>query len=126
MSKACILAATAVALALSAIQTVAAAASGAYLSQTCGKAVQHLKTGHTDSPVDAAQCVGFVQGVTDGYATAISLYTGIAIYCEPPGVTLQQRVLITEKYLNSHPEVINQEASSLVLVAMREAFPCER
>ena len=47
-------------------------------------------------------------------------------YCPPLGnrVNYGQFVSIVKKYLNDHPERLHETAASLVLRAIRGAFPC--
>ena len=60
-------------------------------------------------------CAGYVAGVTE--ATQ-------ALFCFPPGVTKRQIRDVAVTYLNNHPERLHLLAPSLVINAMRNAFPC--
>jgi len=61
-------------------------------------------------------CAGYVGGVID---------TTHALFCFPPEVTKRQIINITIVYLHDHPEKLHLFAPSLVIKAMRAAFPCK-
>ncbi|MGH8322003.1 MAG: Rap1a/Tai family immunity protein [Gammaproteobacteria bacterium] len=46
--------------------------------------------------------------------------------CMPSPVSLNQMALITSKFLETHPESLTKPASSLVLDAFSEAWPCSK
>ena len=61
-------------------------------------------------------CAGYVGGVVD---------TSHAMFCFPPEVAKRQIINITIMYLRDHPENLELFAPSLVIKAMRAAFPCK-
>jgi hypothetical protein len=61
-------------------------------------------------------CAGYVGGVID---------TSYALFCFPPEVTKRQIINITIMYLHDHSEKLHLFAPSLVIKAMRAAFPCK-
>ena len=61
-------------------------------------------------------CAGYVGGVID---------TSYALFCFPPEVTKRQIINIFIMYLRDHPEKLHLFAPSLVIKAMRAAFPCK-
>lgn len=101
------------------------AESGSKLLTSCRPAVERMNGGTASDPMQAMFCIAYVRGVTDSYETIKDVYPQVGVYCEPYGVNTEQRIRITHKYLETHPEILHQEASSLVLVALREAFPCK-
>ena len=60
-------------------------------------------------------CAGYVGGVID---------TSHAMFCFPPEVTKRQIINITIMYLHDHSDKLELFAPSLVIKAMRAAFPC--
>jgi hypothetical protein len=60
-------------------------------------------------------CAGYVGGVID---------TSHALFCFPPEVTKRQIINVAIMYLHDHPEKLALFAPSLVIKAMRAAFPC--
>jgi len=61
-------------------------------------------------------CAGYIGGVID---------TSHAMFCFPPDATKRQIINITIMYLRDHPEKLGLYAPSLVINAMRAAFPCK-
>lgn len=72
---------------------------------------------NSESPANQGLCLGYVMGVTD-----VNLRDKI---CTPSGVTIGQLQSITIKYLNDYPDRLHYSADSLVLDALRKAFPCK-
>jgi len=70
-------------------------------------------------------CVGYVAGFVNGYDTG--RIGGSAnqkqIYCWPEQATYSQGVDIFLGYLKSHPASRHMDASILLTVALREAYP---
>ena len=60
-------------------------------------------------------CAGYVGGVID---------TSHALFCFPPDVTKRQIINVAIIYMRDHPEILQMFAPSLVIKAMRAAFPC--
>jgi hypothetical protein len=71
---------------------------------------------------DAEKCLFYVAGVVDGYSVA----SGTSRICLPKdgSVTYTQMALIVSKYLNDHPEILNNDPEYLILDALYKAFPC--
>ena len=63
-------------------------------------------------------CLGYVLGV---HEIAVDNSPG---YCILTGVTNNQLVLVFAKYLKDNPAELHIEATTLVLMAFSEAFPC--
>jgi len=57
-------------------------------------------------------------------ARIIKLSNTILGFCTPDNVTNEQSALVVTKYLQDHPEKLNEEDGSLVLDAFRAAWPC--
>ena len=60
-------------------------------------------------------CAGYIIGVFDSFEGE---------HCAPAGVTIIQVHDVVKKYVDGHPEVRHLDATSLVLTALRRAFPC--
>lgn len=70
------------------------------------------------------KCLTYIQAVNDAHNTFVKYKEFGAYYCLPYGTTYDQLGKIIYKYLNEHPEKIKQTASSSVLDALKESFPC--
>lgn len=78
------------------------------------------------------QCVSYIAGVVDGIDTLITSLRLLhpfnnaypQLYCLPPGTAATTLVLPTVDYLQKHPATRQYGASSEVLLALKQAFPC--
>ncbi len=61
-------------------------------------------------------CAGYIGGVID---------TSHALFCFLPDTSKRQIINITIMYLHDHPEKLHLFAPSLVIKAMRAAYPCK-
>jgi hypothetical protein len=78
-------------------------------------------------PDKVANCTGYVIGVLDALAT-VREAEGSAIaerFCVPSKLLSGAVTEVFARYLLAHPEQRKFTASSLVLMAMIEAFPCK-
>lgn len=60
-------------------------------------------------------CLGFIEGVSS-----------LVEDCEGPNVTLGQEIKVVLKYMDDHPEQLDQNAATLVRRALMNAFPCKK
>ena len=70
-------------------------------------------------------CTGYVagtRGAIDTWKTWENIDSGI---CVPKEVSLGQSIKVVVKYLEANPDKLHLSASSHVLNAFAEAFPCE-
>ncbi len=71
---------------------------------------------------DTGHCMGVVQAVTD----MLTLYQDkLPIkFCMPGNITYGQSVRIVTKYMLDHPVDLNAHDSIIVLLALKDAYPC--
>ena len=76
----------------------------------------------------AAFCLGFLNGAVDVYAGAKSAGRPQVLFCLPPGERPTPKAVraIFLGYAAAHPEQLGQPAVDVVLLALRQAFPCGR
>jgi len=68
----------------------------------------------------------FKSGLFKGYVGGVvDLGNGI-LFCTTTGVTRGQFTAVVAKYLKNNPEKWNDSADSIVVDAMKEAFPCKK
>lgn len=110
------------------LSTTGAFADGKTFLRKCLNAEQFLaleKMQETTSDLDAAFCVGMIQGVNN---TMILLNNSIDIIyraCWPKGgITNEQGVRIVVKYLKENPNILHQHEVALIMLAFLEAFRC--
>lgn len=65
-------------------------------------------------------------GICRGSFQMIQRFAGTTFaVCSSPNSTMSQYVRIFDKYVTTHPERLNDDAATVVLDALREAFPCK-
>ena len=83
-------------------------------------------TTNAQEALDTGQCQGYLMATSDTYNTWRSQgFISSDVYCMPHRVTVGQLERIVVKYLEARPEELHMSASSLVLTAYMQAFPCE-
>ena len=85
------------------------------------KLLQHCQ-GDT---VNFMVCQGYVMGVVDATNSWKSVGDVDPGYCLPPGIQLQQLVQVAVAGLQASSTVLEEEASGLVIISLRAAFPCD-
>ena len=78
------------------------------------------------------QCVSYIAGVVDGIDTLITSLRLLhplngaypRLYCLPPGTAATSLVAPTVDYLQKYPGTLHYGASSEVLLALKQAYPC--
>jgi hypothetical protein len=87
---------------------------------------------------ERAECIGYVEGVLDVADFEGIFYHGrynlhsfeggpphyVDEWCQPWGVTSQQAVDVVTMFLRDNPQIRHNRASTLVVQAMKKAFPC--
>jgi len=97
-------------------QAVNAFSSGNELWTVCGSTA--------DGPPTEG-CLAYVIGSYDGqYVLRTSAHLPAQV-CLPAGVTRGQLTDVVRRYLSRNPEGRQYTASSIVWIAIREAFPCQ-
>jgi hypothetical protein len=90
------------------------------------------KRGTAQQLADGAQCQGLIFGVLD-YSDAVASRFNTLFYCLPGAkdgggrskITLDQVIRIFVQYMDKNPQRLHESATSLLLHALAEAFPCK-
>jgi Rap1a immunity proteins len=77
------------------------------------------------SASDQAPCYAYVAGVVDTLRM-LSYKTAGGFFCAPQGTPGEKYVSVTTTYLSVHPEGLKYNAADEVMIALMQAFPCER
>ncbi len=106
---------------------VSAQLEGELLEQFCRKAMRGVQADVPPQDIEGAfalaACTFYVAGIID--------YAGMApggnrLFCLPPsGISREQVVRIYLRHLDRHPEDLHYTARTILIVAMRTAFPCD-
>lgn len=68
----------------------------------------------------------FKAGLFKGYVGGVVDLGNGVLFCTTTGVTRGQFTAVAAKYLRNNPEKWNKSADSIVVEAMKEAFPCKK
>ena len=77
--------------------------------------------------IESSICGAYVHGVIDGMFIADIRSAIGQRWCPPEAQvpSVEQSVLIVQKYLHDHPDKLNDAAGILAAVALYQAFPCK-
>jgi hypothetical protein len=72
-------------------------------------------------------CLGYLVGFMDGIEVQSSIRQSPKIYCSPEdGISTEQVRRIVIKFMKEHPKELHGSARTLVLLALKDAFPCKQ
>ena len=99
--------------------------TGADMYESCTHALNGLnKTGAYDDHRFGV-CAGYVAGIVD-FHTVVTTVEAIPddMFCLPENITTAQVIRVVTKYLENNPEKHHDLAGYLVVLALRESYPC--
>jgi len=112
------------AVAITAAATVAAVTAAPSTAQIMPmRASGRTLSGLCDASRDA--CVAYVVGAVDAYAATQWVNGARLPFCLPAGVTNEQLTQASLRSIRQHPERIDANAATLVVLALRDAYPCQ-
>jgi hypothetical protein len=91
--------------------------NGTTLLANCAHAARDDADPTAPLPSEDGFCYGYILGVEDA-----SGHT----HCRPEGTTMIQNVRVVVKWLRDHPERLHERADTLILQALKTAFPCKQ
>jgi len=103
--------------------------SGTSFYDQCGTTEEDLERRNTPENLQNGFCLGYVAGITQGVDSSEVIHhvkTSEKVFCLPDGVTNIQKVRVIRKYIRNHPEEAQNPAQGQALMALREAFPCDK
>lgn len=101
----------------------AVATSGNELSEQCQALIKDPTP--PSKYFASGMCAGYINGIIDGLGIAKVLSPGRVAICFPDrGFTSFQAAKVVQRYLDTHPERLNEDAVVLTSTAFRQAFPC--
>src|SRR6185437_7302713 len=95
--------------------------SGNYLLGSCQITVRMLDNPNQTLSQYESWRDGYCRGDIEGVVTAATLSSQI---CPSDGVTNSQIVRVVFKFIQDHPEKLNQRGAVLAFQALTQAFPC--
>ena len=107
--------------------TIAAAghySDGKVLHEACREAIKLFDSRGKADPFLAGSCLGYLRAANDMYEIMVN--NDNRTICIPSGLDVNHLILVVVKYLNEHPEKLQNVASSSVYEAFQEYFPCTK
>ena len=78
----------------------------------------------TEDYVQASFCLGYLSGFLD-MNTLCQVTTGNrVVFCVPSGILSGQAARVVVKYLQEHTEKLHEDGVTLIMLALKAAFPC--
>jgi hypothetical protein len=105
-------------LALAAAATAAPVDSAPLPTRVTGKALAAL------CDADRNACIGYVVGAVDAFVATQVMHRGPVTFCLPAGVTNQQLAEVALIAIRSRPDLQDNNAATVVIVALVAAYPC--
>ena len=102
----------------------AAELTGTGLLQGCSSLIKALEKDKLTQ--EDSNNINFWSGYLAGFLDTMPA-VGTVPYCLPEdGLSYGQLAMVIHKYSNSNPELLDIEPSALILLALTEAFPCNK
>jgi hypothetical protein len=89
---------------------------------------RYFKTGNAllgECKKEGLFCDGYIAGVADAHRAVSHSFREMTRYCTPEHVTVHELRRVVVRWLQANPGQIHFAASSLVVQALHDAFPCE-
>lgn len=86
---------------------------------------QFIKLCNEAPRYDEGECFAYILGTYHGFTIAERLHDVEPLTCVPNTVTMDQLSEIVIKYLRNNPQSRHLPARGLVMIAIRNAFPCD-
>lgn len=100
--------------------------TGGDMYESCTHAINGLnKTGEYDDHRFGV-CAGYIAGIVDFHTVATTVESiSEDIFCLPENITTAQVIRVVTNYLENNPEKHHDLAGYLVVLALRETYPCQ-
>jgi hypothetical protein len=84
-----------------------------------------VRVGDATELIDASYCLGLVQGIRDTQEFAVRSLSAQPAFCAPSTVRNGDLVRAVVAYLDANPDKLRLGQSTGVILALREAYPCD-
>ena len=111
------------------------ASDGHWLLENCGAYLRVMEGNGRgeDDLIHGGACSGYVQGFVDTNNVWFSIYPSVKLYCLPEPANLNegwekiylQMIKVVNKWLEDNPASLHYNATSSMIFALKQAFPCE-
>jgi len=114
------------ALLLLAVPQKASAVRGTQLQEACSVYTETaIGNVRPQAAVNAGICMGYIMSAIDAYPIIHTAYPTVE-FCAPKEVNYTKDLKVVTKFLRDHPEFLHKQAGMLVILAMSNAFPCNK
>ena len=99
--------------------------TGKEIYESCAQALKGLdRTGEYDDHKFGV-CAGYIAGIVDFHTVATTVESlPVNMFCLPPKISTAQVIRQVIQYLENNPDKHHDLAAYLVIIALREAYPC--
>lgn len=106
------------------------------LLEACTHAVRYFNQEPQHDRQKSSWCLGYVQGYDAGQMTAVLEHNRVHnstntrsaakdLYCDPPGVSWEQKIRLIVTFLQNNPQDLHFPASFVTFQILRISFPCD-
>jgi Rap1a immunity proteins len=99
--------------------------NGNQLLSDCKEIIKIAENDPDYRPMPAGRCHGYIISASDVHNAYAEWGHMKPTFCKPDGITSGQLVRIVMKWMEAHSESLHLAASSLVINAFNEVFPCQ-
>jgi ATP-dependent DNA ligase len=83
-------------------------------------------TSTKDELSEEPRMIGHCAGVIEALMVTSRLYSDGTKFCSPENASTSQGPKVLVKFLDEHPQALNEQAIILVLMAFKVAWPCSK
>ena len=94
------------------------------LLEACRQTLEFPESDKNINEFNAGSCWGYIRATNDMYE--VMAQSAQRTICVSPQIGRKQLTMVVVKYLNEHPERLQNVAALLIYEAFQEAFPCPR
>jgi hypothetical protein len=98
---------------------------GEEIYESCMHAINGLERGGEYDDHRFGVCAGYVAGIIDFHTVATTVESlPVDMFCLPPKISTAEVIRQVTQYLENNPDRQHDLAAYLVILALREVYPC--
>ena len=100
--------------------------TGKEMYESCTHALKGLDRAGEFDDHRFGVCAGYIAGIADFHTVATTVESlSSEMFCLPPKISTAQAIRSVTQYLEDNPGKHHELAAYLVILALREAYPCK-
>lgn len=100
--------------------------TGTQMYESCRHAVTGLDKSGAYDDHRFGVCAGYIAGIVDFHTVATAVESlPVDMFCLPPDISIAQVMRDVTQYLEDNPGKHHELAAYLVILALRESYPCQ-